>query len=67
MPVDKYRPKPINGLKVKYDGKEYNKITSVSRGYDYSNFHYLDENDSECSIYLAPGKSITMIEDKSNK
>jgi hypothetical protein len=56
-----YKPKVIKGLKVKYNDKEYSKITSISRGYDYSSFHYLDENDSECSIYLAPGQSFAMV------
>jgi hypothetical protein len=57
-----YKPKVIKGLKVKYDDKEYDKITSISRGYDYSSFTYVDENGSECSVYLSVGKSFITIE-----
>ena len=46
------------------DDKEYNNIISISRGYDYSNFSYLDENGSECSIYVAQGKSFSVLDDK---
>ena len=57
-----YKPKIIKGVKVKYDDKEYDKITSISRGYDYSSFHYVDEKGSECSVYLAAGKSFAIID-----
>ncbi|NWK12792.1 hypothetical protein [Clostridium cadaveris] len=58
------KPKPIKGTKVLYDDKEYKNIISVSRGYEYSNFSYLDENGSECSIYVAQGKSFSVVDDK---
>ena len=62
--MKEYKPNVIKGTKVIYDDKEYNNIISISRGYDYSNFSYLDENGSECSIYVAQGKSFSVLDDK---
>lgn len=62
--MKEHKSKVIKGTKVIYDDKEYNNIISISRGYDYSNFSYLDENDSECSIYVAQGKSFSVLDDK---
>jgi hypothetical protein len=55
------KPKPIKGMTVKYDGKEYGNIVHVSRGYDYGSFAYLDEAGTEFSVYLAQGKSFEVI------
>jgi hypothetical protein len=49
-------------VKVKYDDKEYDKITSLSRNYDYNCFNYIDENGSECAVYLSVDKSFEIIE-----
>ncbi|WP_195259342.1 hypothetical protein [Clostridium paraputrificum] len=62
--MKEHKPKVIKGTKVIYDDKEYNNIISISRGYDYSNFSYLDENGSECIIYVAQGKSFSVLDDK---
>ena len=58
----RYKPKIIEGMKIKYDDKEYDKIISVSRGYDYSSFSYVDDNGSECSIYLSVGKAFVILD-----
>lgn len=55
------KPKPMKGVKVIYDGVEYTNITHFSRGYDYSNFSYLDDNGAECSIYINASKSFQII------
>ena len=44
------KPKTIKGTKITYNGTTYDKILYVSRGYEYSSFTYLDENDNECSM-----------------
>ena len=51
----------MKGVKVIYDGVEYTNITHFSRGYDYSNFSYLDDNGAECSIYINASKSFQII------
>lgn len=51
-------------MKIKYDDKEYDKIISVSRGYDYSSFSYVDDSGSECSIYLSVGKAFVILDNQ---
>lgn len=59
------KPKPMKDVKIEYDGTTYENILSLNRGYDYSNFRYLDENGSEISVYLEQGKTFNIINDKS--
>lgn len=61
----RYKPKIIKNMKVKYDGKEYDNITQVSRGYEYSSFCYLDAQGSECSVYLSKGQQLTIVDTES--
>ena len=49
-------------MKIIYDGKTYTNIISFSRGYDYGSFSFLDENDSECSVYLSKNNEFQIIE-----
>jgi hypothetical protein len=57
------KPKPIKGTKVIYDGKTYKNIISFSRGYDYGSFSFLDENGSECCVYLSKNNDFKIIEE----
>ena len=60
-----YKPKVMKDIKVDYDGKEYENITHINRGYDYSSFSYLDSNGSEVNVYLQEGKTFNIINEKS--
>ena len=61
MAIARNKPKPIKGLKIKYDGEEYTNILYLSRGYDYSSFSYLDDSGSEVSVCLTEGKNFEMV------
>lgn len=39
----KHKPKIIKNCKIEYNGTTYENIISISRGYDYSSFSYLDD------------------------
>lgn len=56
------KPKPIKGLRIKYDGKEYTNITHFSQGYDYCSFSYVDDAGTEFSVYLAKDKTYEIIQ-----
>jgi hypothetical protein len=62
MPSVKHKPKIMKGLTIKYDGKEYSNITSLSRGYEHSAFHYVDDLGTEFSVYLQQGKDYEVVE-----
>ena len=63
MVNDMRKPKLIKGMTIEYDDKIYKNIISVSRGYDYSSFSFLDDGGAECSMYLAQGKSLKIVQD----
>lgn len=55
------KPKVMKDIKIEYNGQIYENISSLSRGYDYSSFRYLDDNGSEVSVYLQEGKYFNII------
>lgn len=57
------KPKAIKGLSVNYNGSTYKNITSISRGYDYNSFHYIDESGTEFSVYPPPGTSFDLVQE----
>lgn len=59
------KPKILKNTKIEYNGKTYDKILCLNRGYDYSYFDYLDDNGSRVSVTLQQGKDFNIINNKS--
>lgn len=58
----KSKIKTMKNTKIEYDGNEYDNITHLNQGYDYSSFSYLDGSGSEVSVYLETGKTFKIID-----
>ena len=61
------KPKVMKDIKIEYDGQIYENIASLSRGYDYSSFRYLDDNGSEVSVYLQEGKYFNIMDSRKDE
>lgn len=61
------KPKVMKDIKIEYDGRVYENVISLNRGYDYSSFHYLDDNGSEVSVYLQEGKYFNIMDSRKDE